>query len=44
MSNINLKNILYDTVVNENGVVPSLILLFAGYWIQDVVFPEISLK
>lgn len=36
--NINIKKILYESVINNKGVPFSMITLFAAYWIQDVVF------
>lgn len=38
MESINVKEILYKSVTNSSGVIPSLIVLLTAYFLQDVVF------
>lgn len=37
-NHINLKKILYKSIVDNNGILPSLVILLTAYWLQDVVF------
>lgn len=35
---VDLKHILYNSVITNRGIIPSMVILFMAYWIQDVVF------
>ena len=37
-NHVNLKKILYESVIENKGIIPSMLVLFTAYWLQDVVF------
>lgn len=40
INNINLKNIIYESVLENKQIAFSMCALLSAYWLQDVVFPN----
>lgn len=40
MSKIELRSILYDSVVDNKSIIISMVALLSAYWLEDVVFPN----
>jgi ABC-type multidrug transport system fused ATPase/permease subunit len=41
---INLKNIIYSSLKENDKIILSIISVFTAYWLQDIVFPDVFSK